>query len=307
MQRTRVALPLVLAALAGCGDDQSATDPDTLGREAEEVSGFDSARAFSDLEAQVAIGPRPAGSPASQETARLIAARLRDAGAEDVVIQKPWLNVVGTLPGAQAGTVVVGAHHDTKNRIPDFVGANDGASGVAVLLELARTLPRPLPGPSVQLVAFDAEEARGSRPFELDGARGSRQYVELAASGRGEGTPPLDQIRAMVLFDLVGDCDLQIPRELNSDRDLYARFAAAAERGSGSPAPFEGEAPPISDDHTPFLEAGIPAVDLIDFTFGPGPTPGQYWHTPLDTLDKVCPASLDAVGEAALVAIPEIR
>jgi glutaminyl-peptide cyclotransferase len=112
----------------------------------------------------------------------------------------------------------------------------------------------------------------------------------------------------MVLFDLVGDCELQIPREGNSDRGLYDLFAdAAADLSDGDPAPFTGTSTPVADDHVPFLAEGIPAVDLIDFAYGPGPSPGAYWHTPEDTLDKVCPESLDAVGEAALVAIPEIR
>ena len=104
----------------------------------------------------------------------------------------------------------------------------------------------------------------------------------------------------MVLFDLVGDCDLQVPREAGSSRRLYDRFAEAAraahpEEGS---TPFVGEAPPVLDDHSPFLDAGIPAVDLIDFTYGPGPSPGGLWHTPEGTLDKVCADSLGAVGEA---------
>ena len=131
-------------------------------------------------------------------------------------------------PAADPGTVVVGAHYDTKDAIPGFVGANDGASGVAVLLELARALPRRLAGPSVQLVAFDAEEARGDRDFERDGTRGSRQFVDYARAGGEQGSPPLAEIRAMVLFDMVGDCDLQIPHEQNSDQDLYALFAVAA-------------------------------------------------------------------------------
>jgi Zn-dependent M28 family amino/carboxypeptidase len=119
--------------------------------------------------------------------------------------------------------------------------------------------------------------------------------------------PPLDQIRAMVLFDLVGDCDLRIPREQLSDPDLYAEFAEASAEVDGDPAPFVGTASAVLDDHYPFVEAGVPAVDLIDFTFGPGETPGAWWHTPQDTLDKVCADSLDEVGEAALVAIPRIR
>jgi glutaminyl-peptide cyclotransferase len=301
MRRLAVVL-VVLAMLAGCGDDEVA-EPRGM------IKGpFDAERAFSDLEAQVALGPRPSGSPAGAETAELIGERLREAGAEDVVIQRPWQNVVGTIPGRKPGVVVVGAHHDTKDDVPQpFVGANDGASGVAVLLELARTLPRPLPGPSVQLVAFDAEEARGDEDFLSDGLRGSRQYVELATRGGGQGTPSVDELRAMVLFDLVGDCDLQVPREELSDAGLYELFAEAAAHLDGDPAPFEGTASAVADDHVPFLQAGIPAVDLIDFTFGPGDSPGAWWHTPQDTLDKVCPESLDQVGEAALRAIPRIR
>ena len=205
-----------------------------------------------------------------------------------------------SIPGRGDGYVVLGAHYDTKDGIPGFVGANDGASGVAVVLELARTLPSPMPGPSLAIALFDGEEARGGRDFEEDGTRGSRQYVDYARTGR-QGSPPLAQTKAMVLFDMVGDCDLAIPREQNSDPGLFALFADA------DPGTFDGTGPPISDDHTPFLEAGIPAVDLIDFDFGPGPIPGDYWHTAQDDLGRVCPESLAAVGSAALRALPRIE
>lgn len=110
----------------------------------------------------------------------------------------------------------------------------------------------------------------------------------------------------MVLFDMVGDCDLQIPRERSSDGDLYEVFEAAGERAVGERSPFGGETEAILDDHLPFAEAGVPALDLIDFTFGPGQSPGAFWHTPEDTLDKVCPESLAAVGAAALEALSEM-
>jgi Zn-dependent M28 family amino/carboxypeptidase len=288
------ALLLAVAALAlsGCGEGEPVAESVSSG-------GFDAERAFADLRAQVELGPRPSGSAANRRQSRILARRLRGAGVEDVRVQTPLRNVVGTIPGSGEGTIVVGAHHDTKD-LEGFVGANDGASGVAVALELARTVPRPLPGPSVAIALFDGEEARGDRPFAEDGTRGSRQYVAYAAEGR-QSSPPLEEIEAMVLFDLVGDCDLQIPLEANSDPELYAMFSEAA-----GGAPFEGETAAVADDHVPFLERGIPAVDLIDFSFGPGESPGAFWHTDEDDLDKVCPESLDAVGEAALVAIPAI-
>ena len=299
MRRLATALAL-LALLAGCGGGDSE-------HQSSDAPGFDPDRAFADLTAQVELGPRPRGSAAAERAAHLIAASWREAGLSGVAIQRPWRNVIATVPGSLPGTVVVGAHYDTKQGVPRFVGANDGASGVAVLLELARALPPRLAGPSVQLIAFDGEEARGERDFDRDGIRGSRQYIDYARAGGEQGTPPLTSIRAMVLFDMVGDCDLQIPYEQNSDKDLYALFAVSAAELFGSPDPFRYNTFPVSDDHVPFLDAGIPAVDFIDFTYGPGAPPGDYWHTPADTLDKVCPASLEQVGETALRAIPRIR
>lgn len=285
-------------ALGACGDDGAdARTP---------ADRFDAERAMEDVDAQVALGPRPAGSEANAKQAKLIARRLRDAGVDDVRVQKPHLNVVGTIPGRERGSVVVGAHHDTYD-IPDFVGANDGASGVAVVLELARSLPNRVGGPDVRLALFDAEEARPGEDFSVDGTRGSRQYVRYAARDRRrQGSPPLRQVEAMVLFDMVGDCDLELPREAGSDEGLYAAFADASEEADGDAAPFEGTAAGVADDHVPFLDRGIPALDLIDFVYGPGSRPGEYWHTAEDTVDKVCVESLDAVGEAAVRAVPEL-
>jgi glutaminyl-peptide cyclotransferase len=296
-----VALAAAALALAACGDDGADASRPTG---AEDL--FDADRALMDLRAQVDFGPRPAGSAANREQVRFLARRLRGAGVENVGIQRPHRNVVGTIPGRERGAVVIGGHHDTVD-IEDFVGANDNASGVAVVLELARSLPRRLDGPALRIALFDAEEARPGRDFAEDGTRGSSQYVRYSGRDRGRGgSPPLESIRAMVLFDIIGDCDLQIPREESSDPDLYAAFADAAREVDGDVAPFGGQVEPVADDHVPFLDAGIPAVDLIDFTFGGEPRPGPYWHTTEDTLDKVCPESLDAVGEAAMRAIPRI-
>jgi len=279
--------------VAGCGSEET-------GEPAPER--FNAERAFADLEAQVAIGPRPAGSKQSEELVDYLTAELEQAGTRDVQVQRPHRNVVATIPGAGQGTIVVGAHHDTKD-IPGFLGANDGASGVGVVLELARVLAAeaPLDGPSISIALFDAEEARGDLPFEEDGTRGSRQYVAYSEEGE-QGSPALEEMNSMILFDLVGDCDLQIPREAYSDETLFERFAEAAREvnGTDSAVPFEGEADAVSDDHVPFLQAGIPALDIIDFSYGGDSRPGEYWHTTEDTLDKVCPESLEAVGEPAV-------
>lgn len=305
-----LATALAAAAAGACGErEEPAVKAPSHPPAEREAARFDEHRAFRDVRLQVRLGSRPAGSAASRRLVALLAERLRFAGAREVRVQRPHRNVVGVIPGHEPGAIVVGAHHDTKDGIPGFVGANDGASGVAVVLELARALPRRLDGPSIHLALFDAEEARGDRPFTEDGARGSAQYVRYARRGGTHGTPTLDEVRAMVLFDMVGDCDLQVPLEANSDRALYERFrdAAAELEPEGDGEPFTGEAEPILDDHIPFAEAGVPAVDLIDFRYGPGPSPGGWWHTVEDDLDRVCAGSLGAVGRPALLALERLR
>jgi Peptidase family M28 len=319
MQTARKSRPLrvsalvaaaVAAATTGCGErDEPAVGSSGDGAARAPATRFDARRAFDDLAAQVRLGPRPSGSAANRRLTAMLAARLRDAGVRKVRTQRPLRNIVGMIPGRERGAVVVGAHHDTKDAIPGFVGANDGASGVALVLELARALPDRLDGPSIRIALFDAEEARGERPFTEDGARGSAQYVRYARDGGRQGSPPLADIRAMVLYDLVADCDLHIPLEANSDPTLYDRFRGAALEldPEGDGAPFTGEADAVLDDHVAFAEAGVEAVDLIDFDYGPGPSPGEWWHTPEDDLEHVCADSLAAVGRPSLLALPAIR
>jgi glutaminyl-peptide cyclotransferase len=305
-----VALAAAIVALAGCGEREEPPIEAPGTEPAQRAAArFDAKRAFADLESQVRLGERPAGSAANRRLTELLASRLRDAGLREVGIQRPNRNVVGVIPGREPGAIVVGAHHDTKDRIPGrFVGANDGASGVAVALELARALPDRIQGPSIHVALFDAEEARGDRPFEQDGTRGSSQYVRYAEAGGRQGSPPLDEIASMVLFDLVGDCDLQIPLEENSNPELYELFRDAALDldPDGGGAPFDGETGGVLDDHIPFAEAGVSAVDLIDFRYGPGPAPGEWFHTDEDDLAKVCPESLAAVGRPALLVLDRL-
>jgi len=193
--------------------------------------------------------------------------------------------VIGEVPGSDPDRyVVVGAHYDTKD-IPGFVGANDGAAGTAVVLELARTLRPEQIGPTVFFVFFDGEESPAGTPddeFVEEGLRGSKAAVQF-----------LFEAEAMVNVDFVGETGLVLPREESSDADLWADLRAAADRvGYADVFPPETQ-PPVGDDHVPFVQAGIPAIDLIDFDF-------DCFHEPCDDLSAVSPESLDAAGESVL-------
>jgi Peptidase family M28 len=244
------------------------------------VDRFDGAAAWDLLVEQVELGPRPAGSEAS----RTIAARLREVvpGGRYQPVPGGLKNVVGTVRGRERGYIVVGAHYDTKD-LPDFVGANDGASGTAVVAELARTIKRPRH--TIRFVFFDGEESPAGASdvqFEQLGLRGSKVAAKR-----------FDDARAMVLLDFVGDRRLRIPREANSTPELWRKLRAAAKRvGAGRVFP-DVTSRPVSDDHVPFLRRGVPAIDLIDFDF-------PCWHRPCDDLDVVSERSLDAVGETVL-------
>jgi glutaminyl-peptide cyclotransferase len=245
-----------------------------------EVDRFDSAAAWRLLEDQVDLGPRPAGSEASLRLARRLR-RLLPRGRFQPV-PGGLRNVIGTVRGREPGYIVVGAHYDTKD-IPGFVGANDGASGTAVMTVLARTIKRPRH--TIHFIAFDGEESPRGSPderFEEDGLRGSK----VAA-------PRFRDARAMVLLDFVGDKRLRIPREANSNLRLWQRLRRAA-RAVGAGATFPDDtAGAILDDHIPFLRVGVPAIDLIDFDFA-------CFHRTCDDLSAVSERSVDAVGETVL-------
>jgi hypothetical protein len=242
------------------------------------VDRFDSAAAWRLLQYQVELGPRPAGS----EPSRRLARRLRRMLPRGRFQQVPdgLRNVVGTVRGREPGFVVVGAHYDTKD-VPGFLGANDGASGTAIVTELSRTIRRPRH--TIHFILFDGEESpRGSQNFFRDGLRGSK----VAAARYRDA-------RAMVLLDFVGEKRLRIPREGYSNEELWGRLRRAARQvGAGAVFP-EGTQGAIQDDHLPFLQEGVPAIDLIDFDF-------PCFHMRCDDLSVVSERSLDAVGETVL-------
>lgn len=251
---------------------------------------FDGARALQDVETQVAFGPRIPGSDSHAKTLSWMQAELTRAGWQvktqsATAMGHPIENLIATRSD-RAPQIILGAHYDSRlqaNRDPDpsrrtqpVPGANDGASGVAVLLGLARTLPRDMA--PVWIVLFDAED--NGEIAGWDWLLGSRAFVSNMRV-----TP-----KEMVLVDMVGDHDLSIPMEGNSDPALSRSiWDTAARLGHGSVFVPRVKYT-IEDDHLPFVEAGIPAVDIIDLDY-------EYWHTTADTPEHVSAQSLQVVGE----------
>ena len=292
-------LTIVLAALCfGLACREQAAAP--VGARPSE---FDGARAFRDLEALVALGPRPAGSAAAGDARALIRERLRQAGwrveAHDFSVPRPggrtvaMTNLIARRTEAADVQTLVVTHYDTKNLagIP-FVGANDGASGVAVLLELARVTASDEPPLPLALVFFDGEEAFGANITDEDGLYGSTALAERMAS---DGSLP--KLDSVIEVDRVGDQDQNLALDLGTAPALRAAYEAAA-RKLGYPPPFDtASAMTVIDDHSPFVERGVANVlVLLDFQYGARSSPGPRWHTAGDTLDAVSAESLNRVG-----------
>lgn len=286
---TIIALFLVIFAATDRGRAQSTDDPPA----------FDGQIALEHIEDQLSFGPRTPGSPGHEKIVEWIITELGVLGWE-VEIQEaekmghPVENLIARrssdVRNVDQTWFIIGAHYDTRlhaDKDPDpekrtdpVPGANDGASGVAVLLELARTIPADYPG-EIWLVFFDVEDNGRIPGWEY--ILGSRAFVEEL-----EGKPD-----AVIIVDMIGDADLNIFMERNSDQTLTLElWGQAALLGySEHFIPLMGYS--ILDDHTPFLQAGIPAVDIIDFDY-------PYWHTTADTLDKVSAESLQIVGDTLL-------
>jgi glutaminyl-peptide cyclotransferase len=198
--------------------------------------------------------------------------------------QQGLRNIVGVLPG-RPPAILIGAHYDTQYRPKGFVGANDSAAGTAALIELARDLRADLPANhrEIRFVLFDGEEAPPGcrdRDFQYCALRGSRAY---AAAHPG-------QVGDMILLDYIANRGVRIPREANSNQALWDQLRRAADQVGAAAVFPTGLVGGIIDDHIPFLEQGIPSVDLIDWSY-------PYKNSDQDTLDKLDPSALDQVGE----------
>jgi len=263
-------------------------------------------RALGHVRQLVQWGNRAPGSSGHAWTQAYIIRQLRLAYVDDIEEvdfvartpkdMTPMKNIIGKLPGKSSEVVVLAGHYDTLAK-EGFVGANDAGSSTALLLELARVLGLKQPPPvTIWIVFFDGEEAI-EEWSERDGLYGSRYQASV---WRRQSS--LERIKAVIVVDMVGDKDLRLRRDLNSTpwlTDLIWEIAA----GKGYAGHFSEEQSAILDDHVPFRQAGVPAVDLIDLEYGPN---NRYWHTSEDSLDKLSAGSFKIVGEVVLEAVARL-
>jgi len=264
---------------------------------------IDAKRAFQYTREVTAFGPRYMGNEAHKKLERYILDHLKgdqvedDAFTADTVEGKfPVRNIIAKFPGKKDGIVVIMGHYDTNYPLRNigYVGANDGGSSTAILLEFANQL-RVAPGKtrdgySVWLVWTDGEEAV-SHWSDTDSLYGTRH---LAEKWEKDGT--LKKIKALMVMDMIGDADLNIDRDTNSTGWLLDLIYAAAER-EGYQSHFYARAGPIEDDHIPFAKRGVPCADVIDLDYGYN---NVFHHTAQDTMDKLSPKSLEIVGNTIL-------
>lgn len=276
------------------------------------ATSFNGNRAFEDLKRLAAFGPRPSGSPAQQQARAWMVQQIKQAGCQverdEFTASTPagnvrMVNLIAKIPGRSPEVVMLAGHYDTK-RFSDFkfVGANDGGSSAALLLEMARVLGRRKNPQTYWLVFFDGEEAV-DHWTDSDSLYGSRHLEsQLASSGK------LSRIRAMILVDMIGDARLDIRQDMNSTPWLTKlAFQTASRLGYGKE--FVNQQTAIQDDHIPFVNAGVSAVDLIDLDYGPE---NRYWHSVGDTVDHCSAQSLTIVGRvvetmlASIASSPEV-
>ena len=249
----------------------------------------------------VAFGSRPPGSPGHAKLEQYIVNKLNGVDVEQdkftaqtPVGPFPINNIIAKFPGKKDGIIVVAGHYDTLYSQPKFVGANDGGSSTALLLELADQFRgKELDGYSVWLVWTDGEEAF-VKWTDTDSVYGTRQ---LAQKWRQDGTAK--KIKAFILVDMIGDADLDLLKDMNSTPWLNDLVLQAASN-LGYQSHFFQQTTAMEDDHIPFAKIGVPVVDLIDFTYG---YHNVFWHTPEDTVDKLSPQSLAITGDVVLETI----
>ena len=277
------------------------------------VAGFNGERAMDHVRNQVDFGPRPPGSPPLEKTRAYIVNELKSFGlavsldeftAATPMGDKKMANIVGEIPGETKTLILLGSHYDTKYyKDMHFVGANDPGASVGTLLEIGRVLGSMKEKPKVtyRLVFFDGEEAfcEGWGDCENkdgpDNTYGSRHYVSLLRQKN-----ELENTEALILLDLMGYKNLQLGRDTLSTRWLQDIIWQTGRELGHVKIFIDREEGIGGDDHQPFLQNGVDAVDIIQLTTYP------HWHKADDTIDKVSAQSMKIVGETVLASLPKI-
>jgi glutaminyl-peptide cyclotransferase len=310
---------LPLAILSGCKSNEApggarrepvvsaaarlpAQMPDDDTPPPEKTGGFDGKRAFADVAKQVDFGPHASGSQTIAHVQDYLLSELSSAGctadvdafeADTPVGPISMKNILVKIPGERPGILLLATHYDTK-KLDDFVGADDGGSSTAVMLEMARVLCAQRGRYQVWIAFFDGEEAVNREWKDPDNRYGSRQMAaQLAMSG------DLAKIRAFLLADIVGSRELRIKRDSNSAKALTDLVWATA-KNLGYSGVFINDATAIEDDHQSFSTRGVRTVDIIDLEI-------PYWHTPQDTLDKISSKSLAVVGHVFVESVKQLQ
>lgn len=262
---------------------------------------FDANRAMQYVKEIVAFGPRPMGSDGHKKVENNILSHLKGDEVENDEFtintsegKFPVHNIIAKFPGKRDGIIVIASHYDTNYwlRKIHYVGANDGGSSSALLLEIANQLRgKPNDGYSIWLLWDDAEESMKPQWDDNESLYGVRH---LAEKWQADGT--LKKMQAFILEDMIGDADLNIDHDSNSTPWLEDFVYAAASR-LGYQSFFFARANAVTDDHIPFVKRGVPSVDFIDFDYG---YENVFWHTAQDTVDKLSPKSLQIVGQVTL-------
>lgn len=272
-----------------------------------QTGGFDGARAYDYTAKLVSFGPRPSGSDAIKQTQNYIYSQLHDDGcqvdedsfnAQTPIGVVPMKNIIAKVPGEKKGILLLMTHYDTVRTVPDFVGAEDGGSSTGLMLEMASLLCRRKPQLSIWIAFLDGEEAMVDWNTDNDHTYGSRELV-----ARLELSGDLKDVKAVILADMIGQKGLIMKKESSSTPWLVDLIWSAAAK-LGYQNVFVSQSTGASDDHDPFLEKKVPAVDLIDLDdyIAEG-----YWHTPQDTMDKISAKSLAIVGHVILASVGDLE
>lgn len=269
----------------------------------EKTGGLDGQRAFALVAKQVSFGPRPAGSQAIGKLQDFLLAELQSYGctvetdnfsAETPAGRLTMKNFLVKIPGEKPGIILLGTHYDTK-LLDKFVGADDGGSSTAVMLEIARLLCKQRGKYGVWIAFFDGEEAV-KQWSDTDGRYGSRQMAARLAMSHDAS-----KIKAFLLADIVGGRSLVFKRESTSTKWLVDLVWGTAQK-LGYSNWFVDDSAEVEDDHDPFLKREIPSADVINDFMATG-----YWHTPQDTLDKISAKTLGIVGHVFLESVKQLQ